>query len=257
MRDVLNRWLPLWGVCAMSGDELLPYAKLPAGTKSIICAAFPYRLAEKYYSGRNIARFAVVRDYHEICGARLENACAELRAIYPGEEFVRYCDNTPLPEVRLAVRAGLGVQGYHNLLITKSYGSWVFLGDIATTATLPALRNCEPPQVDCAACGACRKACPTAALRPEGFVRTQCVSHITQKKGTLMPEETKAMQRTQSCFGCDVCQEVCPANRDRVINPLPEFLIGPRPRFAGESPLEGWTYAWRGRETLTRNLENM
>ncbi|MCL1952702.1 MAG: DUF1730 domain-containing protein [Oscillospiraceae bacterium] len=240
MRELLDPLLPLWGVCEYEN-------------KTVVAAAFPYLLPAEYYAGRNIARYAVPRDYHEVCGARLERACALLRAAFPGAEFEWRRDSTPLPEVELAIRAGLGVRGRHNLLITKEYGSWVFLGEIIASAKLPIV-HCSLSIVHCQNCNACVNACPTGALGEHGFHKEKCLSFITQRKGELSPEEQALMARVNTAWGCDLCQEACPHNRRAKINPLPEFLVGPVARVTEDTPLAGRAYAWRGEAVLRRNI---
>ena len=240
MRELLDPLLPLWGTCEYKD-------------KTVIAAVFPYLLPEEHYAGRNIARYAVPRDYHEVCGARLERACALLRAAFPGEEFHWHCDSTSLPETELAEKAGLGVRGKHNLLITKDYGSWVFLGEVVTSAKLPTV-NCQLSTVNCTACNACIKACPTGALSETGFARETCLSHITQRRGALSPEEQALMRLTNTAWGCDLCQEACPRNRGARIDPLPEFLTEPIARVTEDTPLAGRAYAWRGEAVIRRNI---
>jgi len=254
----LNKSLPLWAVCGFpQGISLLPTRKtLPENPKTIIVAAFPYLLPEENYAGRNIARFAVGRDYHEVCAARLEQACELLRAHYPGEEFAHYCDHSPLPEVALAEHAGLGFRGRHNILITEKYGSWVVLGEIVTTAVLPATTQRALP--NCDGCPApCIAACPTGALSGTGFDRFKCLSYCSQRKGELDPEIARHLQTAHSAWGCDLCQEACVRNRNAAINPLPEFLQSAVPTLGSQTPIEGRAYAWRGRDMLDRNTENL
>ena len=239
MRELLNPLLPLWGTCKHED-------------KTVIAAVFPYLLPEEHYAGRNIARYAVPRDYHEVCGARLESACALLRAAFPGEEFRWHCDSTALPEVALAEKAGLGIRGKHNLLITKDYGSWVFLGEIVTSAKLTVL--CPLSTVNCTQCNACIKACPTGALNQDGFEKGKCLSCITQRKGALSPEEQALMARTGIAWGCDLCQEACPRNHGAKIEPLQEFLLDPIARVTQDTPLAGRAWAWRGEEVIRRNI---
>ena len=239
MHSLLDALLPLWGLCEHEG-------------KHVIAAAFPYLLPEGHYAGRNISRYAVVRDYHGVCGARLERACALLRAAFPGEEFHWHCDSTALPEVELAVKAGLGVRGKHNLLITEEYGTWVFLGEIVSSAKLTV--NCQLSTINCDACNACVSACPSGALGKNGFDKTKCLSFITQKKGELTPEEAALLKETGTVWGCDICQEACPHNRGARIEPLPEFLIEPIARVTEETPIEGRAYAWRGEGVIRRNI---
>ena len=244
MRDLLDPYaslgdtLPLWGVCGHEG-------------KSVIAAAFPYLLPEEHYAGRNISRYAVPRDYHEICGARLEKACALLRAVFPGEEFQWHCDNNSLPEVALAIKAGLGVCGRQNLLITEKYGTWIFLGEILTSAKLTVNRQLST--VNCDNCGACVRACPAGALTETGFDKTKCLSFITQRKGVLSPEETALMRQAGAVWGCDLCQEACPRNRGAKTEPLPEFLADPIAYVTENTPLAGRAYAWRP-GCLSRNI---
>ena len=258
----LNKILPLWGVCAFPEDlPLFDWARrhpLPVNPRSVVVAAFPYLLPEECYAGRNIARYAVGADYHAVCGARLEQACGLLRERYPNEEFARYCDHSPLPEVALAQRAGLGMQGRHNLLITEEYGTWVVLGEIVTTALLPSENNCPLPTVDCQLCAApCSKACPSGALSGTGFDKTKCLSYLSQRKGELSEETARQLRRARTAWGCDLCQEACPRNRGARVNPLPEFYAGAVARLTADAPLEGRAYAWRGAAALKRNIENL
>ena len=256
-----NGAFPLWGICEWTGGiPCLPFAKAnppPHNAKSVIVAAFPYLLPEDLYEGRNIARYAVPGDYHEIAGARLRRVCGMLRGQYPEEAFIWYCDSSPLPEAALAVKAGLGIRGRHNLLITKEYGSWVFLGEIVTTLPTEAF---SPPEYDrpmdlCGGCGKCREACPAKALTETGFRRERCLSYLSQRRGALAPEAQQGMRASGIAWGCDICQERCPHNIGARVNPLPEFTASASPRLTAGAPLEHRAYAWRGREILARNLE--
>ncbi|MCL2300238.1 MAG: DUF1730 domain-containing protein [Firmicutes bacterium] len=240
MRALLDPLLPLWGTCEYDGG-------------TAVAAAFPYLLPEEYYAGRNVSRYAVVRDYHAVCGARLERACALLRAAFPGEEFHWHCDSNALPEAALAEQAGLGIRGKHNLLITKEYGTWVFLGEIVTAAKLPML-NAKCTMHNCQSCSACAAACPTGALSESGFAKEKCLSRITQRKGALSSEEEALMRLTGTAWGCDLCQEACPHNQNAKIAPLPEFLLDPIAHITEDTPLAGRAFAWRGEAVIRRNI---
>ena len=257
----LNELLPLWAACEFpQGLAFLPTRNqtLPAHPKSVIVAAFPYLLPEELYAGRNIARYAVPRDYHQVAGERLGQACELLRTHFPDEEFVHFCDHSPLPEVALAEHAGLGFRGRHNLLITKKYGSWVVLGEIITSAALPKTTNQELRVANCDGCPApCIKICPTGALGDDGFDKFKCLSYLSQRKDELTPEAAKHLHDMQSSWGCDLCQEVCLSNRNVTIDPLPEFLESANPVLSGETPIEDRAYHWRGRAVLGRNIKNL
>jgi len=239
---VLDEFLPIWGTCEYEGS-------------CFIAAAFPYLLPEEYYRGRNVSRYAVVRDYHDICGARLEQACAQLREIYPGKAFEWHLDYPPLPEVRLAELAGLGHQGRHNMFITRAYGSWVFLGEIKSEVALPGCDR-NTPKGSCTGCAApCVAACPTGALRADGtFDRSLCLSAISQRKGDLTQKEAELLRQMGIAWGCDLCQEACLRNQNIRTAPLAEFLIDPVAHVTAQTPLAGRAYAWRGQAVIHRNL---
>ncbi|MDR2646662.1 MAG: DUF1730 domain-containing protein, partial [Oscillospiraceae bacterium] len=112
--------LPLWNAIAwddrFAALDVRAKARLPQFSKSVIAAAFPYKMPEEAYGGRNLARYACVADYHEVIRARLEKAIALLREQFPNDQFAAFCDDSPLPEVSLAQRAGLGARGRLNIL---------------------------------------------------------------------------------------------------------------------------------------------
>ncbi len=240
MLNFLQPLLPLWGTSEYNGA-------------AVISAAFPYRLPEEYYAGRNVSRYAAVQDYHAVCGARLAQACVLLKKVFPDASFRAACDSSPLPEPALAEQAGLGVRGRHNLLITPTYGSWVFLGEIITSATLPFTK----PQAfsPCNQCDACQRACPTGALNNNGFDSKKCISHISQRKGVLTPREEALLRHVPTAWGCDLCQEVCPHNKRARVDPLPEFLNGSVAHVDENTPVVGRAFAWRGEAVIRRNLK--
>jgi len=258
LTDCMKQLAPAWGVCDFDwvAGQLRPCAakkRLPEGSRSILVALFPYYLGEAVYEGANLARYAVVPDYHQVAGARLEAACAALSARYAGEQFVPFVDDSPIPEVSAAVRAGLGLRGRHNLLIHPVYGSYVFLGEIVTTLALPptAAADITP----CLSCGRCAAACPNAALPSNGFIRERCLSHITQKPGELTAEENRLLRESGCAWGCDLCQTACPQNETAALTTLPEFLSDNRPKAHPGESCAGRAYAWRGQTAIERNLK--
>jgi len=259
LRTQLDQLLPLWAVCAYPEGLFLLRSRqaMIDNPRSVVVAAFPYLLPDEYYQGRNIARFAVPRDYHEVCGARLEQACEHLREIYPEDEFAHYCDHSPLPEVALAEHAGLGKRGRHNLLITQRYGSWVVLGEIVTSAAIP-IHNSKFTMHNCDACPApCVTACPTGALSGAGYDKAKCLSYLSQRKGGLDPEIASHLRSARTAWGCDLCQEACTRNQNTAIEPLPEFLSSAIAMLTPQTPFEDRAYVWRGRQALARNIENL
>lgn len=243
------------GICAFSEvrDRLLDCAakkRLPEGAQSVWMFLFPYLLEEKAYEGRNISRYAVVRDYHEIVSELLGAFCEDLRRRYPEEKFEPFCDDSPISEVCCAARAGLGVIGENGLLINPVYGSYVFIGEVVTTKYFhPAPGTAGP----CLRCGKCREACPTGALGRKGFDRARCLSDISQRKA-LTAEQEKILVRSGCAWGCDVCQEVCPMNRSAKVTALTAFREGALAHLSSPVSLAGRAYAWRGERVITRNL---
>lgn len=247
---------PLWGVCKFSSIEnnLLECrakSRLPQNAESVLVACFPYLLPKENYKGSNISKYAVVTDYHDVAINRLKNACEELSELYPENTFVPFADNSPIPEVRAALCAGLGVCGKNSLLITEEFGSYVFLGEIVTDLKFEATENAAK---NCIGCAKCVKACPAAAISENGTDSTKCVSAITQKKGELTEKEKELMINCGCVWGCDICQDICPMNKNAAVTQIKEFLSDPEPVLTGETDFDGRAYAWRGKKVIERNL---
>ena len=129
----------------------------PEKSKTVIVACFPYLLDDSVYKYRNISKYAVVTDYHKVAVERLTKAADMLREVYCENEFEVFADNSPIPEVRAACAAGLGVCGLNTLLITEKYGSYVFIGEIVTDLEIGAV---AAEHKSCIGCGKCEKHCP-------------------------------------------------------------------------------------------------
>ncbi len=226
---------------------------------AVLAAAFPYYAGDR---PGNLSLYARGEDYHRVLLRRLAPICDVLMEQYPGESFVPAADSSPLPEREAAWLAGLGLRGRNGLLILPPYGSYVFLGTILTGAPLPLPER--PTAPDCMGCGRCRAACP---VRRDGAAwdSSRCLSHLTQKKGTLTPAEAAALAAHPLIWGCDLCQTACPYNEAAARSPLPEFSAGCIDSLT-PADLEGLTnrtfdarygqraFAWRGPAVLRRNL---
>ncbi|MFO1152909.1 MAG: tRNA epoxyqueuosine(34) reductase QueG [Rhodospirillales bacterium] len=166
-----------------------------------------------------ISVYALGRDYHHVLRKRLK-AVAGWLATHHGAEVKVFVDTAPVMEKPLAQRAGLGWIGKHTNLVSRRYGSWLFLGLVFTTLDLPA----DPPATDlCGTCDRCRRACPTGALPdPYRIEPRRCVSYLTiEHKGDIPPDLAAALGNR--VYGCDDCLAVCPWNRFASPSPHPEL----------------------------------
>ncbi len=240
------------GICNFLAlkDKLLPcraVERLPENSKSVIVTVFPYKIKEQRPT--NISRYAAIDDYHGICCKMLEKYAEKLRKLYPDNKFEPFIDNSPIPEVFAAVKAGLGVKGQNGLLITPDYGSFVFIGEIVTDLELSATDN----SAACVGCGECKAACPV------GLSKNECLSAVTQKKGKLSSDEQALIYKCKSVWGCDICQNICPMNRSKKLSDITEFTESYRFEYKLGENAENRPYNWRGKAPIERNakiLEN-
>jgi epoxyqueuosine reductase len=181
-----------------------------------------------------ISRYAWGDDYHEVMLSKLK-ALELLLKEKVTEPFVSraYTDTGPVQERVLAKYAGLGWLGKNTLLLNEDLGSWFFLGVILTSLKLtPSIGAMESPPVDlCGNCRQCLDACPTGALvEPYVMDARRCISYLTIESRGSIPEEFREPMGWQ-VYGCDICQDVCPYNRQAAVSSLKEF----QPRGDGSS----------------------
>jgi epoxyqueuosine reductase len=164
-------------------------------------------LAER--SRATISVYARHRDYHGLIKGRLKTIAGRFAA-KSGSEVKVFVDTAPLMEKPLAAAAGIGWQGKHTNLVSRDFGSWLFLGAILTEAVLPP----DAPEIDhCGTCRACLDICPTAAFpAPYRLDARRCISYLTiENKGPIPEEFRKAIGNR--IYGCDDCLAVCPWNK--------------------------------------------
>ena len=259
MKDILKEISPVFGFCPFDKirDSLIDCrakSRIPENTKTVIVLLFPYNFGDEAYQDSDISRYAVVPDYHVTIGNILQEAVGKLTESYPDEEFTAFTDNSPIPEVRAAMYAGLGVRGLNGLFFNKDFGSWVFIGEIVTTL------QCDYPDITdedlmCIRCGKCVSACPTKAIGENGIDAQKCLSYITQKKGELTAEQEQLIKKSNCAWGCDVCQSVCPMNKGVKAEPIEIFRNGAEFKARTQSDISDRAYAWRGKNVIERNLK--
>ncbi|HSR55309.1 MAG TPA: tRNA epoxyqueuosine(34) reductase QueG, partial [Alphaproteobacteria bacterium] len=156
-----------------------------------------------------IATYAQGRDYHLVMKSRLKRLAGWINRSY-GAEVKVFVDTAPVMEKPLAEAAGVGWQGKHTNLVSREFGSWLFLGEVMTTLALPP----DEPETDhCGSCRDCLDICPTAAFPEPGKIDARrCISYLTIEHKGPIPEEFRAAIGNR-IYGCDDCLAVCPWNK--------------------------------------------
>ena len=228
--------------------------------KSAIVCLFPYYVEHKDPS--NLSRYTWATDYHLVINEYLKKLIEKLQIINTDAQFSIHCDTSPLADRYMAYLAGLGFYGKNNCFISPKWGSYVVIGTILTTLEL---EPDTPLTQSCMECNRCITACLGQCLGHDEFKFDTCKSYLTQKKGELTSEEEHIIAKTPLVFGCDVCQEVCPHNKDIPTTPIPEFQsVEP---YIDIDELDSLTnkefkakyghraFSWRGKKILMRNQE--
>lgn len=203
------------------------------GARTIIMVAAGYHHAVpsdecSQRVARSIAAYAHGDDYHDVVRQRLSVLAGYICQQWGGE--TRVCvDTAPLRERYWAHRAGLGFIGCNNNLIIPGEGSYFFLGAILSTVEFI---HDEPLGMECGHCGRCIAACPGKAIGADGSIDCRrCLSYLTiEHRGDF----DAGTDLHGHLYGCDVCQQVCPHNREVPQSPFGEFAF--REEYAGLSP---------------------
>jgi Uncharacterized Fe-S protein len=209
-----------------------------------------------------VSTYARNRDYHDLVKKRLK-ALARWMAGTLGGGLKVFVDTAPVMEKPLAGQSGIGWRGRHTNLVSREFGSWLFLSEIYTTLDLPP----DPPERDhCGRCRACQDSCPTGAI--EGFGRIEprrCISYLTIEHKGPIPEDLRPPMGNR-IYGCDDCLAVCPWNKFATPTREPDLM--PRveltaPRLADLAALDdaafreifaGSPIKRIGRDRLVRNV---
>lgn len=192
-----------------------PGSLLP-GARSVICCALAYgeRGFEPFDEDRqnpNRARYSRGANYHDAILAKLVELWSAIERDHLRAKAKMCVDTSPILEKTLAQRAGIGWIGKHTILVNEKLGSWFMLGEIITDLDM------EPDSAAknrCGSCDACVKACPTKALiAPNTLDARRCISFCTTElKGEPSADVLKYI--SDDTFGCDICQEACPYNKN-------------------------------------------
>ena len=261
IRDALLEYgISEFAVMPVSDAVFLRGKQLPDKYKTCIMFLIPYNTGLKINDTYNMGRFARSLDYHafakEVDGyliAKLKEASGN------EEEFASFCDSSPTDEKETAVKAGLGSKGKNSLLINKKYGSYCFISEIFTTADIETSFAGSGGRV-CSDCMLCAAACPVGAVSENGFEREKCLSHISQKKKKT-EKELELLREHKTVWGCDICQQACPANKNAELSGIEYFSRGfiadltPETiKDMSDEEYEKRSFSYRKREVIEENF---
>lgn len=245
-----------------------PMRLLPEAQSIIsIAIAYPSRIKNQIRSTKEERRGIFARaswgiDYHVVLRERLEKLSAFIKEKVPDANNKIMVDTGELSDRAVAERAGIGFSGKNTSIITKEFGSFVYLGEMLTN--IPFIPD-EPVDDSCGDCTICMDACPTGALVGEGgqLNAQRCIAFLTQTKDFL-PDEFRSKIGNR-VYGCDTCQQVCPRNKGIdshfhiEFEPDPEIAkpkLKPMLRISNREFRETFGHlsgSWRGKKPLQRN----
>ncbi len=237
-----------FSVMPISWGNIINQRLMPENVSSVIVFLIPYRTDRE--KSVQLAHFAKVPDYHGFAKELFDRIIPKFKKLFPQNSFYGFADHSPLNERHLAELGRLGEVGKNGLIINEKYGSYVFIGEILTDLVLPTFVH-EKKRL-CTGCGKCIRFCPKKDV---------CVSQISQKKRKTK-EELLLLQETDTVWGCDVCQEVCPLNETAVLSPFPYFYKGRISDPADilkmdEDTFGKYSFSYRGRRVILENMENI
>ena len=222
MQWLQDHWQGGMGYMERNIDKRLDPRLLVEGARSIISVALNYYPPVKL-PGKvpQFAYYAYGKDYHEVVREKLRYLFEWIRERDPDVTGRYFSDSAPVLERFWAARAGLGFIGKNTLLIIPGKGSYFFLGELIIDIELD---YDEPVTENCGDCTRCLRSCPTNAIEePYRLNATRCISYQTiENKGEIAPEIVPNLRN--NVYGCDICQKVCPWNRDAMSHNIPEFM---------------------------------
>ncbi len=197
-------------------DKRVDPTKLVPGAKSVVSVLASYNHPDHQEHTRleevpKISKYAQSRDYHKVFKKKLYKLFKYTREIVGKVQGRVFVDSAPVLDKAWAVQAGIGWIGKNSMLLNKRLGSYFFIGEMIVDTEF---RYNEVTTDHCGSCTRCIEACPTNAIyEPYRVDATKCISYFTIELKEEMPDEYKK-QVGEWMFGCDICQEVCPWNRD-------------------------------------------
>lgn len=188
-----------------------PQELVPGSSTVISVALNYYREAEREKDSLKISRYAWGDDYHKVLKKKLKSFYLQVQELIPEFEGRYFVDTAPISDKMWAVKSGIGWLGKHSNVITRDFGSWVFLGELVVNYEFD---YDEPIGNFCGTCERCLTACPTGAIvEPYIVDSNKCIPYLTIELKSENPIPTEFEGKMEGwIFGCDICQDVCPWN---------------------------------------------
>jgi epoxyqueuosine reductase len=249
------------GAIPGSDMNIINHHLLPkdAEIKSCIVFLVPYKTEDEVLDSYCVSAYARAMDYHSYFNKLYERIIPILENIFTGEQFFGFADHSPVNEKLAAATAGIGIIGRNSLLINSEYGSFVFIGSLLTTLSLPV--QSSGIQV-CSSCSRCVDACPAGAISEKGIIAERCLSSISQKKNKT-PDELLLLKNNKTVWGCDICQNVCPLNSGKALTEIQYFHINRLNNITEElietmsdDVFNTYPFSWRGKVNIINNIKN-
>lgn len=228
--------------------------------RSLICVALNYYTPQQHSNEPDIgkiSRYGWGRDYHKVMQQKLKQLSQWLQAQGTGIKTRYYADTGAIQDKVWAQRAGLGWIAKNGNVITREYGSWVFLGEILTNLELTAD---SPHTQHCGTCTRCIDACPTKAIaKPFVVDANRCIAyHTIENRSSELPTEI-ATKLSGWVAGCDICQDVCPWNQrfaqETDIQDFQPYPWNIKPKLSELSQIESTEWDRRFRASALRRIK--
>lgn len=261
--DYLKRWLALGyhaDMAWMSNPKRMNIRDCMEDVQSVICVALNYYTDVPHSDSPEhgkISRYAWGRDYHRIIQKKLKTFSLWLRSQKEGIKTKYYVDTGPIQDKVWAQRSGIGWIAKNGNVISREYGSWIFLGEILTNLNL----NSDQPHTNhCGTCTRCLEACPTQAItKPFVVDANKCIAYHTIENRAVKLPENIAQKMGGWVAGCDICQDVCPWNqRFAKVTDIEQFQPYPqniKPKLHDLATMTGEEWDIRFRASALRRIK--
>jgi epoxyqueuosine reductase len=195
------------------------------GARSIIVTGLNYytEKRQKQPDVPLVSIYALGKDYHDLITAKLEKLLSYVKSVVPETEGRAFCDDAPVLEKPWAVEAGLGWRGKHSIVINDTIGSFFFIGVLILNIELEYDKKAEVDK--CGNCRVCIDRCPTGAINSDRTIDARrCIANLTIGNRGPLPEEIIPLMG-RKVYSCDICQDVCPWNKNARPHNVPELII--------------------------------